>query len=117
MSVLSQIGLAVWLQIIMCAISLIHAARFAWSGGLRRLRVTGALAAATLFATLASVAMGLAMVGRSSAQLAAARSPRLVANLLAGAGEAMAGGLMGFATLTLVAILIAVGIARAQAPS
>jgi hypothetical protein len=114
MRIFAQIGMAVWLQIWMCVVSLVFAGRFAWRGGPRRLRVLVALAVATTFATLGSVCMGLAMVGRSSARMAAAGAANLVPNLLVGTGEAMGGGLLGFATLTLVAILAAIGLARGQ---
>jgi hypothetical protein len=115
MGILAQFGLAVWLQILMCGVSLVFAGRFAWRSGPRRLQVLGALVAATTFATIASVCMGLAMAGRSASKMAATGSANLVPSLLAGAGEAMAGGLMGFATLTLVAILVAIGLAREKA--
>jgi hypothetical protein len=110
MSILTQIGPAVWLQILMCVVSLLFAARFAWRRATVKLPVLGALTAATAFATVASVCMGLAMVGRAGAKLAG--SPNLVANTFVGVGEAMAGGMMGFATLTLIAILVAIGLGR-----
>jgi hypothetical protein len=112
----AQIGLAVWLQLWMCVVSLVFAGRFAWRSGPRRLQVLIALAGATTVATLASVCMGLATVARSSARLAAAGAADLVPTLLVGTGEAMAGGLLGFATLTLVAILAAIGLARGHHP-
>lgn len=114
MQILSQLGMAVWLQIAMCAVSLLFAGRFAWRSAPGRLAVVGAVAAASAFATLASVCMGLAMVGRAGAKLAAGGSANFVPSTFAGAGEAMAGGMMGFATLTLVAILVAIGLARRQ---
>jgi hypothetical protein len=112
MRILAQFGMAVWLQILMCCVSVIFAGRFAWKGGRERLRVLIALAAASTFATLASVCMGLAMVGRGGARLAATGSSTLVATVFTGAGESMAGGMLGFATLTLTAILAAIGLAR-----
>jgi len=114
MRMFAQFGVAVWLEISMCTVSLLFAGRFAWKGGWRRLQVLVALAAATTFATFASVCMGLAMVGRSSAKMSAATSAHPWPSVLGGAGEAMAGGMMGFATLTLLAILAAIGLARQQ---
>src|SRR5688500_118729 len=90
MRILAQFGVAVWLQMLMCGVSLVFAGRFAWRGGTGRLHVLGALAAATTFATVASVCMGLTMAGRSAAKMAATASPNLVPHTLAGAAEAMA---------------------------
>jgi hypothetical protein len=115
MTIVAQIGMAVWLQILMCGVSLVFAGRFAWRSGPGRLRVVGALAAATTCATVASVCMGLAMAGRSGGKMAAAGSANFIPSMLTGAAEAMAGGMMGFATLTLVAILVAIGLARSPA--
>jgi hypothetical protein len=112
MRILAQFGMAVWLQILMCLVSLVFAGWYAWKGGMGRLRVLAALATASTFATLASVCMGLALVGRGVGKLASTGSANLVSNAFVGAGEAMAGGMMGFATLTLVATLAAIGLAR-----
>jgi hypothetical protein len=114
MRILAQIGVAVWLQILMCGVALLFAGRFAWRARPGRLRVVGALAVATTFATVASICMGLAMAGRSAAQMAATASANLVPSALVGVAEALASGMMGFATLTLVAILVAIGLAREQ---
>jgi hypothetical protein len=108
--------MAVWLQILMCLVSLVFAGWYAWKGGMRRLRVLAALATAATFATVASVLMGLALVGRGVGKMASTGAADLLSRAAVGAGEAMAGGMMGFATLTLVAILAAIGLARDTAP-
>lgn len=112
MRTIAQFGFGVWMQIGICLVSVIYAALFAVRGGARRFRVLGALTAGLVFATAGSVCMGVAAAAASGARGLSASEPGAVAGLVGGLGEAAAGGLMGFASLTLVAVLVAAAFAR-----
>jgi hypothetical protein len=108
---IAQFGLAVWMMILMCLVSLVYAAWFARRGGVRRLRVVIALSAGTFFTTLAGVLMGLVAVGRSiiaiSEKGVAVPVSGLYRSSVTGVAESFAGGVLGFGTLTLIALLVA----------
>lgn len=109
---LGQIGVAVWMFIIMCLVSLVAAGRYAWGGPKApRLPVVLGLAAAQFFATGAVVAKGLVMVMGGYAKWGAT-SPRALENFMVGSAEALSGGMLGFATLTLISLLVVVGYRR-----
>jgi hypothetical protein len=107
---MGQFGFPVWMLILMCLLSLGYATWFAWRGGARRLRVVIALSAGLFFTTLAAVLMGLVASGRSLIKMTATGSmpvPDLIRFVVPGVSESFAGGVLGFATLTLVALIVA----------
>ena len=119
-NMLGQIGVAVWMFLIMCIVSLVAAGRFAWAGPKApRLPVVIGLGAATFFATGAVVAKGLVMALGGYGRLGkgeAAPHPRALEQLVVGSAEALSGGVLGCATLTLIALLVVVGYRRRARP-
>lgn len=112
MRTIAQFGFSVWMLIGMCLVSVIYAALFAVRGGARRFRVLCALAAGLAFTTLGAVSMGVATAAASGAHVLSRGEPQALPQMIAGVGEAFAGGLMGFGSLTLVALLAAAAFAR-----
>ena len=99
--------------VLSCVFCLIAAGRFAWAGGGRMLRLTLALGASNLFATLAVVSLGLVNAGRHVwTAFGSTPADKLVPKVITAAAESVTAGVMGFATLTLVALLLAVGFFR-----
>jgi hypothetical protein len=115
MRTIAQFGFGVWMFIGMCLVSVIYAALFAARGGARRFRVLCGLAAGLLFSNAAAFCMGATATAGSVARGLARGQPAPPAQIVTGVGELFAGALMGFASLTLVAILVAVGFARGVA--
>jgi hypothetical protein len=72
------------------------------------------LAAAQFFATGAVVAKGLVMAMGGYARAGGAE-PRAFEKLMVGTAEALSGGMLGCATLTLIALLVVVGHRRRTA--
>jgi hypothetical protein len=118
LAMFAQFGYPVWFLILSCLAVLAIAARFAWAGGQRTLRVLAAVSVATLFSTLSVSCMGLVMAGRHAAAAfegaaaGAGASPDKLATFIVGASEAIAGGVMGFGALTWAGILVAIGLFR-----
>jgi hypothetical protein len=119
MKAFAQFGFAVWMLILMCLLSLACAGWFASRGGARRLRVVIAVSTGAFFTTLAATFMGIVTTGRWLAHFAGSppnparmSSPSPGSVALTGLSEALAGGVMGFGTLTVVALIVAVALWR-----
>ena len=99
--------------VLSCVLCLLAAGRFAWTGGSRALRLALSLGASNLFATLAAVSLGLVSVGRHAwSSIETAATPGFASKLITAASESIAAGALGFATLSLAAILLTIGIFR-----
>jgi hypothetical protein len=114
---IAQFGYGVWMLIAMCLVSVVYAALFAARGGARRFRVLCALAIGLTCATAAALCMGMAAAASGVARMLSRGEPVPLPQLVAGLGEVFATGLMGFASLTLVALLAAAAFVRGVAGS
>jgi hypothetical protein len=116
MKAIAQVGIPVWLLFISSLVTLAYAGLFATRRRVARLWVLGALTIASTFSTVAAVCMGLAMAGRSgAAMLADEAAGKAIASMVQGVAESFAAGVLGFGTLTLVALLAAIGLWRREA--
>jgi hypothetical protein len=94
--------------------TLIAAGIFAARGDRRRLGFIAAMALATLFSVLGAVAADIAAVGHHAAARCPQEPGALLPCLLVGAAESMAPAILGFTTLSLAALLAAVGVSRTR---
>jgi hypothetical protein len=102
-----------WFLLAFGALTLVCAAGFAARPDYSRLRLTSALAIATLFTTLTAISADLAAVGHQVPSYLA-RHPELTLSvaLLQGAAESMSPAILGFTVLSLAALLVALGCYR-----
>jgi hypothetical protein len=93
--------------------TLIFATRYAWAPTGRGLRMTLALGVATTFATLTGVCADLAQVGHHAPDYLL-RHPEIPVwqILMQGGAECMSPAILGFTTLSLAALLVALGVHR-----
>jgi hypothetical protein len=112
MKTVAQFGFGVWMLLLTCALSLVYAGVFFVRGGSRRLRTLAALTVALCFTTLGSMSMGLAVAGRSAARGLEQGDAGAVPGLVMGVAESFAGGVMGFGTMTLVALIVSAALWR-----
>ena len=108
-------GWGSWLVLLLGAITLYTAARFAWKADARRLSIIRALTAATIFSTLTAMTSGLVKVMSvvsSKPELRASGDAPYVA--LEGLGEIATLPTLGFSLLTLAWLFVAVGTRRLQ---
>jgi hypothetical protein len=93
--------------------ALVCAARYAISPSARQLRVTVGLGWATGLTTLTATCTDLAAVGHHASQyLKAHPGSTMPEVLLQGMAESMSPGILGFAMLSLVALIVALGLQR-----
>ncbi|HWA75189.1 MAG TPA: hypothetical protein VG937_22785 [Polyangiaceae bacterium] len=106
-------GFPMWFLLVFGVAALITAARFARIPARRTLRVALALSLATACTAVTGVATDLATVGHQVPNYLR-RHPEegIVYILLQGFAESMAPAILGFTTLSLVALLVAVGFYR-----
>jgi hypothetical protein len=106
-------GAPMWAIVFFGLINLVAALRFAYRPARARLPPIVALALAVLFSIACGVMADIAAVGsKVPARPAWANDPRIHLILLQGLAESMAPGILGFSTLSLVALLCAVGLRR-----
>jgi hypothetical protein len=91
-------------------VDLFFAARFARAPSHRRLRVTVSMGLATGFTTLTATCTDVAAVGHHAPDYLRAHAGTTMPEvLLQGLGESMSPGILGFTTLSLVALIVVVG--------
>jgi hypothetical protein len=112
MKTIAQFGFSVWMLILICVVSLLYAGVFFVRGGARRLRTLAALTVALCFITLAAMSMGLAIAGRSGAMGLDRGDADALPGMVMGMAESFAGGVMGFGTMTLVALIVGAALWR-----
>lgn len=94
-------------------IALASAARYAWRPEPGRFSYILALSGSVLFASVAGVAAALASVAvHVTGNDEWAKSPDMPLIVLAGFGESMAPGILGFSLLTVIALISSVGLRR-----
>lgn len=93
--------------------TLVFAARFARAPVRRTLRIALATSAATAFTTLTGICTDLARVGHHApAYIASHPGTTLSDALLQGVAESLSPAILGFTTLSVAALLVAVGFHR-----
>jgi hypothetical protein len=106
-------GAPMWAIIFLGVLAFVAAARFALRPVRAHLPMIAALAAGVLFSIACGVMADIAAVGSNVPRNPQwANSPRIHLVLLQGLAESMAPGILGFSTLSLVALLCAVGLRR-----
>jgi hypothetical protein len=106
-------GAPMWAILFFGLINLGAALRFAYSPARTRLPPIVALSVAVLFSIACGVMADIAAVGsKVPARPEWANDPKIHLILLRGLAESMAPGILGFSTLSLVALLCAVGLRR-----
>jgi hypothetical protein len=106
-------GAPMWAILLFGLANLLAALRFAYRPARASLPPIVALALAVLFSIPCGVMADIAAVGsKVPARPEWANSPRIHLILLQGLSESMAPGILGFSTLSLVALLCAVGLRR-----
>ena len=103
-------GVGMWFVLLFGGISLGAALRFALSPDPRRVDAVRDLTRATLFSVAAAVVSGFAAVGsKVPARPEWANSPKIHLIVMEGISESLAGGILGFALLSLTWMVMAVG--------
>jgi len=106
-------GFPMWFLLLFGGLLLISGARFALRPDAGRLRLTLALAAATLFTIVTAISTALATVGHQAPDYLA-RHPQttMTTVLLQGFAESMSPAILGSTVLTLAALCVALGCYR-----
>lgn len=103
-------GYAMWMVLLFGLVGLGTSARFAWRPREGSVAVLRALSQAVLYASLSGMAAGFAAVASHvPANPEWAHSPDLALIVMAGIGESLANGILGFTILALMWLLSAVG--------
>lgn len=103
-------GIGMWFVLLFGGISLGAAIRFALGPDPRRVDAVRDLTFATLFSVGAAVVSGFAAVGsKVPARPEWANSPKVHLIVMEGISESLAGGVLGFALLSLTWMVMAVG--------
>jgi hypothetical protein len=106
-------GFAMWFLSAFGLATMAFATRFAWAPVRRTLRTTGGLATATVFSSLAGVCVDLATVGHHAPSYRIGHpEASLVEVVLQGAAESLSPAILGFAMLSLAALIVALGFQR-----
>ncbi len=109
-------GFPMWFLLAFGLATLVFAARFAWVPARRTLRTTFALAGGTAFASATAICADVAAVGHGApGYLKAHPETTLVDALLQGMAESMSPGILGFAMVSLAALVVALGYQRESA--
>lgn len=102
-----------WFLLAFGLITLALATRYAWVPSRRALRLTLALAVATLATTLTCIAADLSVVGRNAtAHVETHPGVTKTEILLQGIAESFSPGVLAFTILSLTAVIVAVGLYR-----
>jgi hypothetical protein len=106
-------GFPMWFLVAFGAATLAFSIRFARMPARRTLRTALALAGATAFTTLTGICADLATVGHDApSYLKAHPGTSMVEVLLQGIAESLSPGIMGFTTLSLAGLIVALGFQR-----
>jgi hypothetical protein len=106
-------GFPMWFLLAFGLATLVFAARFALAPARRALRTTFALASGTALATLTAMCADVAAVGHGApGYLKTHPETTLVDALLQGVAESMSPCIVGFAMLSLAALIVALGYQR-----
>lgn len=110
-------GWSIWLVLLLAAIILVTAGRFVLDPRPSRLAVIRALTLAQVFSVAVGVSSNfLAVMFNVTSRQEWASSPELHLIILSGLGEAVTPAILGFASLSLAWLFVAVGTRRRHAP-
>jgi hypothetical protein len=113
MTLILEGGFPMWFLLVFGALALFAGGRFAFHPEPDRLRLAAALGLATLFTVLTAIGADLAAVGHHASEYWAHHPEQTLASvLLQGFAESMSPAIVGFTTLTVLALFIALGCYR-----
>ena len=113
LTIFAEGGFPMWFLLAFGVATLVFAARFAIAPARRTLRTALALAGGTALASLTAICADVAAVGHGApGYLRAHPETTLVEALLQGMAESMSPGILGFAMLSLSALIVALGVQR-----
>jgi hypothetical protein len=116
MNLIRDGGAPMWAIVVFGLLDLLAALRFAYRPVRAQLPIVAALGLAVLFSIACGVMADIAAVGSHAfSRPELANDPKIYLSLLQGLAESMAPGILGFSTLSLVALLCAVGLRRLSA--
>jgi hypothetical protein len=108
-------GWSMWFVLLNGGAALVAAAVFVWKADLRRLALVRALTWSTVFSVLSGLCANfVAVMWHCSRREELAHAPDLHLTVMEGLGEAVTPGILGFAMLSLVWLMVAVGTRRVQ---